>query len=65
MKKLLAEFIEQGWIEPSNSEWASPALIVPKKEKGEWRLLVDYRGLNKRRGALRDGKGQCAGCDRL
>ena len=46
MKKLLAEFIEQGWIEPSDSEWASPAFIVPKKEKGEWRLVVDYRGLN-------------------
>ena len=46
MKKLLAEFIERGWIEPSNSEWASPAFIVPKKEKGEWSLVVDYRGLN-------------------
>ena len=46
MKKLLAEFIEWGWIEPSDSEWASPAFIVPKKEKGEWRLVVDYRGLN-------------------
>ena len=45
-KKLLAEFIERGWIEPSDSEWASPAFIVPKKEKGEWRLVVDYRGLN-------------------
>ena len=45
MKKLLAEFIERGWIEPSDSEWASPAFIVPKKEKGEWRLVVDYRGL--------------------
>ena len=47
MKKLLAEFIERGWIEPSDSEWASPAFIVRKKEKGEWRLVVDYRGLNK------------------
>ena len=47
MKKLLAEFIERGWIEPSDSEWASPAFIVPKKEKGECRLVVDYRGLNK------------------
>ena len=46
MTKLLAEFIERGWIEPSDSEWASQALIVPKKEKGEWRLVVDYRGLN-------------------
>ena len=46
MKKLLAEFIERGWIEPSDSESASPAFFVPKKEKGEWRLVVDYRGLN-------------------
>ena len=46
MGKLLAEFIERGWIEPSDSEWASPAFIVPKKEKGEWRLVVDYRNLN-------------------
>ena len=46
MKKLLAEFIERGWIEPSDSEWASPAFVVPKKEKGKWRLAVDYRGLN-------------------
>ena len=47
MKKLLAEFIERGWIEPSDDEWASPAFIVPKKKKGSWRLVVDYRGLNK------------------
>ena len=46
MKKLLAEFIEQGWIESSDSEWACPASIVLKKEKGELRLVVDYRGLN-------------------
>ena len=46
MKKLLKEFIERGWIERSDSEWASPAFIVPKKEKGKWRLVVDYRGLN-------------------
>ena len=48
MKKLVAEFFEQGWIEPSDSEWASRAFIVPKKEKGEWRLVVDYRGLNEK-----------------
>ena len=46
MKKFLAEFIQRGWIEPSDSEWASPAFIVPKKEKGEWRLVVDYSALN-------------------
>ena len=47
MKKLLKEFIERGWIEPADGEWESPAFIVPKKEKGEWRLVVDYRGLKK------------------
>ena len=43
MKKLLAEFIERGWIEPSNSEWSSPAFIVPKKEKGSggWWLITE------------------------
>ena len=46
MQKLLAEFIERGWIEPSDSEWASPAFIAHKKEKGDWRLVVGYRGLN-------------------
>ena len=46
MKKLLKEFIERGWIELSGSEWESPAFIVRMKEKGEWRLLVDYQGLN-------------------
>ena len=35
MKKVLAEFFERRWIEPSDSELASPAFIVPKKEKGE------------------------------
>ena len=47
MKKLLAEFIKQGWIERSDSEWVSPAFIVPKKEKGEWMLVVDYRSFKR------------------
>ena len=47
MKKLLADFIERSGVEPSDSEWPSPAFIVPKEEKGEWRLVVDYTGLNK------------------
>ena len=46
MKKSFAEFIERGWIEPSDSEWASPAFMVPKKEKAEWTLVVEYRDLN-------------------
>ena len=46
MKKLVRKFIEHGWIEPSDSERTSRAFILPKKEKGEWRLVVDFRGLD-------------------
>ena len=45
-RKLIAEFIEDGILKPVTSEWASPALIVPKP-KGGWRLVVDLRELNK------------------
>ena len=46
MEKILPEFIERGWLEPCHSDWASPCFVVPKKVAGEWRLVVDYRGLN-------------------
>ena len=42
MKNLLKKVIEHGWMESSDSEWASPAFIVPKKQKGKWRLVVYY-----------------------
>ena len=45
MKKLLKKFIERRWIQLSDSERASQAFIGPKKEKGEWRLVVDYGGV--------------------
>lgn len=40
--------LEDDIIEPCNSEWNSPVLLVPKKSDGEkkWRLVVDYRKVN-------------------
>ena len=43
VKKLLIEFIERGLIQHSDSEWASPAIIVKIKENGECRLFLYYR----------------------
>lgn len=45
VKKELKEMLEAGIIEHSSSEWASPMVIVGKKDGG-MRLCVDYRKLN-------------------
>ena len=51
MNKLLAEFIERGWIEPSDSEWASPApyslplidTILQKQQKKRIFTVLDLK----------------------
>ena len=45
VEKQLQDYVDKGFIKPSNSPWASPILLVKKKD-GSMRLCVDYRALN-------------------
>lgn len=50
IQKQIDSLLEEGIIEPCQSEWSSPILLVPKKEtidkQKQWRLVIDYRKLN-------------------
>ena len=46
-QEIVEDLLARGWVEPCPaSEWASNGFVVPKKEKGKWRLVVEYRQLN-------------------
>ena len=45
MQKEVNYLLEQGLAVPSNSPWASPCLLVPKKDD-QLRFCTDYRRVN-------------------
>ncbi|WVZ97852.1 LOW QUALITY PROTEIN: hypothetical protein U9M48_043361 [Paspalum notatum var. saurae] len=47
VKKNIDELLAKGYIRPSFSPWAFPALLVEKKDTDVKRMCVDYRALNK------------------
>ena len=46
-QNLIEDFLAAGVIQESNSPYAAPAFIVPRKDNRPGRLVVDYRALNK------------------
>ena len=44
-KELVQERLDLGHVEPTQSPWNTPIVVV-KKKSGKWRLLHDLRAIN-------------------
>jgi len=47
LREHLKDLLDKGFIRPSSSPYGAPVLFVPKKEKGKFRMCIDWRMLNK------------------
>ena len=45
VRRLIQDLLDQGIIQPSESDWASPIVLVEKKDHS-WRLCVNFQKLN-------------------
>ena len=46
MEKQVDEMLEAGILEPSDSPWSSPRLLIKKSGVNEYRFVNDLRGVN-------------------
>jgi len=47
LKKIISKLLEAGVIKPSRAAYYSHGFVVPKATPGQWRLVIDYKNLNK------------------